>query len=135
MPPMRGILRSVITIEGTHCAAFSRPSTPSRAVSARYPQEKINSARTVRSFSSSSTINTFSWLIPWVLSASSVSCLAAPAAKLQPYAASFVWGKVGLRGGDHKRGAVGAWGGRLPDCDINLRQKMPESGNYKYSVV
>src|SRR5580693_2762505 len=96
MPPMRGILRSVITMEGTQCAAFSRPSTPSRAVSARYPQEETNSARPVRSFSSSSTISTFSWLIPMVVPASSRSCFlaASSAARLQPYAASFLRGKV-----------------------------------------
>ena len=34
-PPMRGILRSVITIEGDHCVAFSSPSAPSHAVSTR----------------------------------------------------------------------------------------------------
>src|SRR5258708_13606927 len=63
MPPMRGIFISVTTIAGDHCVAFSRPSTPSRAVSLRKPHEETISARPERSFSSSSTINTFSWLI------------------------------------------------------------------------
>src|SRR5580704_17085175 len=63
MPPMRGILRSVITIDGDHWVAFSSPSAPSRAVSTRNPQEPTSSARPERSFSSSSTISTFSWLI------------------------------------------------------------------------
>ena len=63
IPPMRGILRSVITIEGDHCVAFSSPSAPSRAVSTRNPQEETSSASPDRSFSSSSTINIFSWLM------------------------------------------------------------------------
>src|SRR5579863_7888539 len=60
---MRGIFRSVITIEGAHCVALSNPSAPSLAVSTRNPQDVTSSAKPERSFSSSSTINTFSWLI------------------------------------------------------------------------
>src|ERR1700730_10290858 len=60
---MRGILRSVMTIDGVHCVALSNPSAPSRAVSTRNPQEDTSSASPDRSFSSSSTINIFSWLI------------------------------------------------------------------------
>src|SRR5690348_11621234 len=69
IPPMRGILRSVMTIEGPHWVAFSRPSAPSRAVSTRKLQDVTSSANPERSFSSSSTISTFSWLIwlPWLL--------------------------------------------------------------------
>ena len=63
IPPMRGIFRSVITIDGDHCVAFSSPSAPSRAVSTRKPQEDTSSASPERSFSSSSTISIFSWLI------------------------------------------------------------------------
>src|SRR5438477_6875648 len=63
MPPIRGILRSVMTIEGAHWLAFSSPSAPSRAVSTRNPHEDTSSANPDRSFSSSSTINIFSWLI------------------------------------------------------------------------
>ena len=67
MPPMRGIFRSVMTIEGDHCVALSRPSAPSRAVSTRKPQEDTSSASPDRSFSSSSTISIFSWLIGLLL--------------------------------------------------------------------
>src|SRR5581483_10021863 len=66
-PLMRGILRSVTTMEGDQAVTFSNPSAPSRAVSARYPQAEMSSARPVRSFSSSSTISTFSWLIEYSL--------------------------------------------------------------------
>src|SRR5436305_10784769 len=60
---MRGILRSLITMDGDHCVAFSRPSAPARAVSTRKPQEDTSSANPDRSFSSSSTISIFSWFI------------------------------------------------------------------------
>src|SRR5882672_5276539 len=50
-------------MEGVHCVALSHPSMPSAAVSTRYPHELTNSASPVRSFSSSSTIRTFSWVI------------------------------------------------------------------------
>src|SRR6266550_4345971 len=63
MPPMRGILRSVRTIEGDQLTIFSQPSCPSAALSVRYPQLETSSASPSRSFSSSSTISTFSWVI------------------------------------------------------------------------
>src|ERR1039458_9243778 len=118
---MRGILRSVTTIDGVHCAAFSRPSSPSRAVSARYPHEETNSAKPVRSFSSSSTISTLSWLIPVVLAASSMGCFCALRHKRRDYnhtrPASF-----GARSRGHGDFGPMSGGGHVLSCHVSLRQ-------------
>ena len=67
MPSMRGIIRSVTTMVGDQDSIFSSASTPSRAVSHLKPHSVASSARPVRSFSSSSTMSTFSWFINDVL--------------------------------------------------------------------
>src|SRR6266567_4751848 len=57
-PSSRGIFKSVTTMAGFQARAFSHPSMPSCAVSVRYPQAEISSARPMRAWGSSSTIRT-----------------------------------------------------------------------------
>ncbi len=59
MPSRRGIFKSVTTMAGSHASAFSHASTPSRAVSVRYPHPEISSASPASALGSSSAINTF----------------------------------------------------------------------------
>jgi len=90
-----------MTIDGAHCVALSNPSAPSRAVSTRNPQEDTSSASPDRSFSSSSTINIFSWFICLFLTSSFAQSTApirieadVPCDRVSTIRGSFLHGKV-----------------------------------------